>query len=64
MSTQKHQDNAIASQEHFADEAVLVDSSSASLGFLRPHFLDVFEHHVAVAIEGFDSRKQLAVIAA
>jgi hypothetical protein len=64
ISTKKHQDNTVASKEHFANEAVLVDSSPASLGFLRPHFLDVFEHHIAVAIEGFDPRKQLAIIAA
>lgn len=50
---------------HLADKAVLVDTLAlATLGLFRPHLLDVLQHHVAVAIEGLDSREQLAVVPA
>jgi hypothetical protein len=66
LSTQQHQDHTIAPQKHLTDKAILVDSFSARLASrpLRPHLLDVLEHHVAVAVEGFDAGEELAVIAA
>ena len=64
-SAQQDQDHTISSQEHLADEPVLVDALLAVFaGLFRPHLLDVLEHHVAVAVEGFDAREQFAVVAA
>ncbi len=62
-------DDRIAAQKHFRDEAILVDWLRPCLAFLRarhlgPHLLHGLEHHVAVAIECLDSREKLAVVAA
>lgn len=53
---------------HLANETVLVDRSpllsravSWSLG---PHLLHILQHHVAMSVEGLDTRKELAVVAA
>lgn len=60
----EHEDNRIAAKEHFRDETVLVDRLLAlALGYFCPHLLDVFEHHVGVTIERFDSREELLVVA-
>ena len=64
---QKHQNHAVSAQEEFADEAVAVDGlallSIRVPGRLAPHFLDVLQNHVAVTIEGLDTREQFAVVA-
>ena len=62
-------DHAVATQEHFGDEAVAVDGrrlllALTSLRNLRPHLLDVLEHHVAVPVKGFHAPKQLLVVPA
>jgi hypothetical protein len=66
-SRQENQHHAVAAKEEFADEAVAVDRlallSVCIPGRLAPHLLDVLQHHVAVAVEGFDARQQLAVVA-
>jgi hypothetical protein len=52
---------------HFADESVFVDSPAFLSGGqsrgLGPHFLHILQHHVAVAIEGFDTRQEFAIVA-
>lgn len=67
-SAQKHQNHRVAAQEHLADEAVLVDRPSllpsCANGRLSPHLLDVFQHHVAVAVKSLDAGEQLAIVAA
>jgi hypothetical protein len=54
--------------QHFADEAILVDGPALLAlgvdGRFGPHLLDIFQHHVAVAIEGLDAGEQLSVVAA
>jgi hypothetical protein len=48
---------------HFTNEPILVNTLPLpALWLLCPHFLDILEHHVAVSIEGFHAREQLAVI--
>lgn len=53
---------------HLTNEAILIDRPpllpARRPRRLRPHLLDVLEHHIAVAIEGLDARQQLAVVAA
>jgi len=62
-STEKNQDDGVTSKKHLADEPILVHTLSfAALGFFRPHLLHILQHHVAMSIECFDSRQQLAVI--
>lgn len=57
-SAQQNEDNRIASQEHLADEAILVHAPSLSaLRLLRPHLFHVLEHHIAVAVKRLDSSK-------
>ncbi len=56
-STQQNQDDTITSEKHFADESVLINALRAALALLRPHFLYVFKHHVAVSVESFDARE-------
>lgn len=55
------------SNAHFADETVLVHGTALlAVGETRrlgPHLLDVLKHHIAVAVEGFYARQQLAVVA-
>ena len=46
-------DDRVPAQEHLGDVAVLVDGlglllALAALGDLRPHFLHVLQHHIAV----------------
>ena len=58
----QHNDDAVTAEEHFADEAVLIDGlrllfALACLGHLGPHLLDIFENHVTVAIKGLDTAK-------
>ena len=66
--TQNNQNHAVASQEHLADKAVLVDGAAQlALGIARrlgPHLLDVLQHHVAMPVKGLDAGEQLAVVAA
>ena len=54
--------------QHFAYEAILIDGPAFLAlgvdGSFGPHLLDIFQHHVAVAIEGLDSSEQLSVVAA
>jgi hypothetical protein len=50
---------------HLADEAILVDTLAlATLGLLRPHLLDVLQHHVAVAVESLHASQQATVATA
>lgn len=53
---------------HLANKPVLVHGLSLTttrqLRRLRPHLLDVLEHHVAVSVESLDAREQLAVVPA
>lgn len=50
---------------HLADKAILVHALAlAPLGLLGPDLLDVLEDHVAVAVEGLDTREQFAAISA
>ena len=52
---------------HLADKPVLVHRPpllpARRPRRLRPHLLDVLEHHVAVPVKGLDARQQLAVVA-
>lgn len=52
---------------HLANEPVLVHRppllAARRPRRLRPHLLDILEHHVAVPVEGLDARQQLAVVA-
>lgn len=52
---------------HLANEPVLVHWSALfpirQSRRLRPHLLDVLEHHVAVPVEGLDAREELAIVA-
>lgn len=51
---------------HLADEAILVHGTTLlAVGQARclcPHLLDVLENHVAMAVKGLNTRKQLAVV--
>lgn len=65
----EHQYDRVASEEHLTDISVLVHRpgllySLAWLGHLRPHFLHVLQHHVAMSVEGLHSRQQLVIISA
>jgi len=63
-STQQHQNHTIPPQKHLADKSILIDSLTPRLAPpLRPHLLDILQHHVAMAVEGFDAGEQLAVVA-
>eukprot|EP00321_Phaeocystis_globosa_P019467 CAMPEP_0118818096 /NCGR_PEP_ID=MMETSP1162-20130426/5877_1 /TAXON_ID=33656 /ORGANISM="Phaeocystis Sp, Strain CCMP2710" /LENGTH=130 /DNA_ID=CAMNT_0006748249 /DNA_START=206 /DNA_END=595 /DNA_ORIENTATION=- len=68
LGVAQHDDDAVAAQEHLADESVLVHGlgllGRAPLGRLRPHLLDVLQDHVAVAVERFDPAEQLLVVSA
>lgn len=67
-SAQQHQDDRISTQEHLRNEAIFVDLPAflpvGQTRCLCPHLLDVLKHHVAVSVEGLDSRQQLLVVAA
>jgi hypothetical protein len=64
-STQQHQNHTIPPQKHLTDKPILIHRFTPRLPRpLRPHLLDVLQHHVAVAVEGFDPGEQLAVVAA
>lgn len=63
-SVSQDENDGIAAKEHFRDEAVFVDGFLAfALGHLCPHLLYIFENHVRVTIKGFDSCKELLVVA-
>jgi len=62
--TQQDKHDTIASEEHLADESVLVDTLATAFRLFGPHFLDVFQHHVAVAVKSLDAREQFAIIPA
>lgn len=68
LGVAQHDDDAVAAQEHLADESVLVHGlgllGGGALGRLRPHLLDVLEDHVTVAVEGLDAAEQLLVVSA
>ena len=53
---------------HLANKSVLVHRSALlparRLWRLRPHLLDVLEHHVTMSIKGLDTRQQFPVVAA
>ena len=50
---------------HLANKPILIDTLPLpTLWLLRPHLLDILKYHVAVSIEGFHPREQLAVIPA
>jgi len=40
-SAQQDEDDTISTEEHLADESILVDALCIALAFLCPHFLDV-----------------------
>lgn len=67
-SAQKHQDNAVASEKHLADETVLVDWSSLlsirQSRDLSPHLLHVLQDHVAMSVESLHTAQHLPVVAA
>lgn len=52
---------------HFADEPVLVHWSAllpgGSPGGLSPHLLHIFQDHVAMTVEGFDSSEEFPIVA-
>lgn len=56
-SAQQYQYDTVPSQKHLTDEAILVDTFRTSLAFLSPHFFDIFEDHVAVAIKSLNARQ-------
>lgn len=63
MTVLENQEN----NTHLADKPILIDGSSLlttrySWDFC-PHFLDILQHHIAMPVEGFDSRQELAVVA-
>ena len=63
----QHNDDGISSQEHLGDEPVsvhwlLLRFTFLLLLILSPHFLDIFQNHVAVAIESLDSTKEFSVV--
>ena len=66
--TQQNQHNTIPPQKHLTYKPIPVHRPphlSIRLPWrLRPHLLDVLEHHIAVAIERLHPRQQLPVIAA
>lgn len=66
-SSQHNNNNAIAAQKKFRNEAVLVDGppllALRIARHLGPHLLDVLQNHVKVAVEGADAREHLAVVA-
>lgn len=53
----QHHNDRVSSQEHFGDVAILIHGlrlllAFATLGYLRPHLLHVFQNHVAMSVEG------------
>jgi len=64
---QQHQDHTITPQEHLADEPIPIHRLSplaiAVPRHLRPHLLDILQHHVAMPVECFHTREKLAVVA-
>ena len=57
------QQNTHPAHSHLAHKPILIHTLSfAALGFLRPHLFHILQYHVAMSIERFDSRQQLAVI--
>ena len=62
-------DDRVAAEEHLADVPVLgywlhLLSLAALLRILRPHLLDIFQHHIAVSVESLDPSEQLVIVAA
>lgn len=62
------QNDRVSSQEHFTDDPILVHRLHLLLSLARsrdfsPHLGDIFQYHVAVPIEGFDSSEQFFVVA-
>lgn len=56
------------SSVHFTNEPVLVDwppfLPSRNSGSFRPHFLYIFQDHVAMSIKGLNPGEQLAIVTA
>lgn len=52
---------------HLTNESVLIDRSAllpvGQPRCLRPHLLDIFQHHVAMSVKGLDTCEELAVVA-
>lgn len=64
-SAEQDEDDGVTTEEHLADEAILVNTLAVTtLGLLGPHLLDVLQNHVAVAVEGLDTGEELAVVPA
>lgn len=66
--TQQNENDRVASQEHLADETVLVDLAPGlavcQARCLCPHLLCVLQNHVTVSVEGLYAGEQFAVVAA
>merc|ERR1719265_486081 len=63
----EHQDHRIASEEHFADEAILVHRLGlllAPVRDLRPHLTHVLQDHVRVTVKCLDTCQNLPIVAA
>ena len=63
----QHNDDGISSQKHLGDEPVSVHWLLLRLAFLfllilSPHFLYIFQNHVAMTIESLDSTKKFSVV--
>jgi hypothetical protein len=64
-SAKQDEDDRVTTQEHLADESVLVHTLAlVALGLLGPHLLYVLQHHVAVSVKSLDTGQQLPVITA
>jgi len=65
----ENQNHTISSQEHFGNESVLVNWFPFLLAFtrswiLRPHFLNVLQHHITMSVKSFDTGQELPIIPA
>ena len=65
----QNKNNRISSQKHFADIPILIDRTSflrslASLWNFCPHFLHIFQNHVAVSIKRLYSSQELVIVSA
>merc|ERR1719263_180944 len=67
LGVPEHQNHRVPAQEELGDEAVLVHRLGlflTTMWDLCPHLAHILKNHVAMAIEGFHTSEDFAVVAA
>merc|ERR1719334_2949253 len=67
LGAPEHQNHGVTTQEHLADEAILVHRLCFLLAAMRnlcPHLTHILQDHVGVPVKSLDSSKDLPIVPA